>query len=295
MKFNKKLFSGVLAGTLLVSSLSYAANETRKLVATYGVSLNVNGSVFTVDDSTMRPFITSDGRTYVSIAALQKMNIANVSFDRNTKVVTVNSNGITGGANNSQLQAQISAQVAEISRLQNENNQLKAELAKKNNSSSSNSNTNSSSSEFSKLSSSERRNLARDIDRELRSVRASTKFFRSQKFASSTEITSKSVVINLYQDYQLSADDLKNWNDLATGRRASELEDEYADFLRYDIMDALKGVLKGYSGYNVEVIIYSVVEPTGSTSDLQKAEMVNMSYSYSRDKFTASVYSTNVR
>lgn len=290
MKFNKKLFSGVLAGALLVSSLSYAANETRRLVATYGVTLNVNGSMFTVDDSTMRPFITSDGRTYVSIAALQKMNIASVSFDRNMKMVTVNSNAITGGTSNAQMQAQINAQVAEISRLQNENNQLKAELAKKNDT-----NTNTSTSEFSKLTSSERRSLARDIDRELRSVRASTKFFRSQKFSSSTEITSKNVVISLYQDYQLSTEDLKTWNDLATGRRASELEDEYSDFLKYDIMDAVKGVLKSYSGYNVDVIIYSVVEPTTSTADLQKAEMVNISYNYSRDKITASVYSTNMR
>ena len=261
-------------------------------MATYGVSLNVNGSLFTVDDSSMRPFVTQDGRTYVSIAALNKMNIANVSYDRNTKTVSINSSNVGGTINNSELQAQVNAQAAEISKLQNENNQLKAELAKKNNSSSSsNSNSNSNnSSEFSRLSNSERRSLARDIDRDLRSIRATTRFFRTQKFASSTELTSKSVVINLYQDYQLSAEDIRTWNDLASGRRASELEDEYADFLRYEIMEALKATLKGYSGYNVDVIIYSVQEPSNSVTDLKKAEMVNISYSYNRDKISSTVY-----
>lgn len=285
MKFNKKLFSGLLVGALAVSSLSFAANETRKLMATYGVNLNVNGSYFTVSDSSMRPFVTQDGRTYVSVAALNSMNIATVSYDKNTRTVTINSNGSSSTVGNAELQAQVNSQAAQIAKLQYENAQLKAELDKKG------STTNSANGDLSKLTSSEKRSLARDLEKEIRNVRANTRFGRSQRFVASAEISSKKVSINLYQDTTLSSEDLRIWNNLASGSRTSEdMEYEYEDFFKGELMSAVKSILKDYSGYDVDVIIYSVAEPTTNTTLSEKTEMVSMQYKYEKDRYNVYIY-----
>lgn len=285
MKFNKKLFSGLLVGALAVSSLSFAANETRKLMATYGVNLNVNGSYFTVSDSSMRPFVTQDGRTYVSVAALNSMNIATVSYDKNTRTVTINSNGSSSTVGNAELQAQVNSQAAQIAKLQYENAQLKAELDKKG------STTNSANGDLSKLTSSEKRSLARDLEKEIRNARANTRFGRSQRFVASAEISSKKVSINLYQDTTLSSEDLRIWNNLASGSRTSEdMEYEYEDFFKGELMSAVKSILKDYSGYDVDVIIYSVAEPTTNTTLSEKTEMVSMQYKYEKDRYNVYIY-----
>ncbi len=129
MKLNKKIFAGALAGLIAVSSIAVAANERRNLTAYYNIKLNVNGNVFTTTDSTMRPFATSDGRTYISIAGLREAGLVSVAYDNATKTVSVKG-ADANAAGSAALQAQVASQAAEIARLQYENTQLKAEVEK---------------------------------------------------------------------------------------------------------------------------------------------------------------------
>lgn len=289
MKLNKKLFAGLATALVLTSSASLAAVETKKLTATYGVNLNVNGTIFTVADRNMRPFVTQDGRTYVSIAALNQMNIASVNYDKNTKTVNITS-GSTGSSVNSaavaQLQAQVQSQAAEIARLQYENNMLK-------NSNSTNSSSSSKNEDgrkkLSDLTSSEKRELAKDIERDIRDLRAETSFIRSQRFDGSISISSSKVTLSLYQRNQLTSDDLTKWNEYAkrSSRTSDRLEEDYIEFIDKDVRDLVKSALKDYSGYDIEVDIFSTTKDGNSSDD---SIMVNGRYNYNKDKTTATIY-----
>lgn len=284
MKFNKKLMAGALASLMVVSSFAAAAPNKKNLVASYGVMLRVNGSNFTVSDDSMRPFITQDGRTYVSIAALNQMGIATAAYDKASKTVSVNSSG--GGAssgNLAQLQAQIQSQTSEISRLQYENNQLKAEIEKLKGSSDKKDDKKSNGSKsLSDLSSSDKRTFVKEIENEIRYIRAETRFSRNQRFEGQANISSRSVSISLYPYSKLTEEEIKDWNDRVKDRRlGDQLADEYADFVSGAVKDMLKGIMKDYSGYDIEVSIF--------TDSGMKKVMVEGSYHSNRDRTTASV------
>lgn len=278
MKFNKKFMSGALAALLLSSSLVMAAPATRNLVANYGVTLNVNGSNFTVSDDSMRPFLTQDGRTYVSIAALGQMGIATVNYIPASKTVQIKGSA----ADATGLQAQVNAQTAENSRLLNENNQLKAKIkelegkkeeeAKKGD-------------KLSDLSSSDRRSIERDLSSEIRSLRANSNFERGQRFDGDISIGTRDVTFNLYPySGNYTANDIKAWNDLVNDRnKVSRLEEDYEDFMD-EVQRLVASYLKGYSDYNVYVSIYSDQEMKSGQL------MVEADYSYSKDRLSASVY-----
>lgn len=289
MKFNKKLMAGALASLMVVSSFAVAAPNKKNLVASYGVTLRVNGSNFTVSDASMRPFITQDGRTYVSIAALNQMGIATAAYDKATKTVSVNSSGggATGG-NLAQLQAQVQSQTSEISRLQYENNQLKAEIERLKGSSDKkddkkNDKKNDGSKSLSNLTSSEKRDYEKEIEKEIRFIRAESRFSRNQRFDGTANVGSRSISLTLYPYDKLSQEEITDWNDRVKDRRLSEqLEEDYADFVSGAVKDMLKGILKDHSGYNIEVTIY--------TDSGMKKTMVEGEYNTSRDRSSASVF-----
>lgn len=286
MKFNKKLMAGALASLMVVSSIAVAAPNKKNLVASYGVMLRVNGSNFTVSDDSMRPFITQDGRTYVSIAALNQMGIATAAYDKASKTVSVNSSGGGASAGNlAQLQAQIQTQTSEISRLQYENNQLKAEIEKLKGSSSDKKDDkkNDGSKSLSDLTSAERRDFEKDIEKEIRFIRAESRFSRNQRFDGTVNVGSRSVSFTLYPYDKLTEEEIKDWNDRVKDRRGREqLEEDYADFVTGAVKDMLKTSLKDYSGYNIEVIIFK--------DSAAKAKMVEAEYNAHRDRSTASVF-----
>lgn len=284
MKFNKKLMAGALASLMVVSSFAAAAPNKKNLVASYGVMLRVNGSNFTVSDDSMRPFITQDGRTYVSIAALNQMGIATAAYDKASKTVSVNSSG--GGASSGnlvQLQAQVQTQSSEISRLQYENNQLKAEIEKLKSSSDKKDDKKSNGSKsLSDLSSSDKRTFVKEIENEIRYIRAETRFSRNQRFEGQANISSRSVSISLYPYSKLTEEEIKDWNDRVKDRRlGDQLADEYSDFVSGAVKDMLKGIMKDYSGYDIDVNIF--------TDSGMKKVMVEGSYHANRDRTTASV------
>ena len=274
MKFNKKFMAGSLAALLAVSSFAIAAPATKNLVANYGVTLNVNGSNFTVTDANMRPFVTQDGRTYVSIAALSQMGIATVNYVPASKTVQIKGGGAAD-------QAQINAQMAENARLLLENTQLKAKVKELEDKTPSKDNSNTT--KLSDLSSTDRRTFERDLNDEIRDMRPYTDFNRSQRLDGSVSIGRSDVTFNLYphgSDY--TADDIKNWNNLVGGRDVDRLEDDYEDFMD-DIVKITANILKGYGDYNVSVNIYS-------GKDMKSTQlMVDGDYSYSRDRTTVYV------
>ena len=274
MKFNKKFMAGSLAALLAVSSFAIAAPATKNLVANYGVTLNVNGSNFTVTDANMRPFVTQDGRTYVSIAALSQMGIATVNYVPASKTVQVKGGGTAD-------QAQMNAIMAENARLLLENTQLKAKVKELEDKTPSKDNSNTT--KLSDLSSTDRRTLERDLNDEIRDMRPYTDFNRSQRLDGSVSIGRSEVTFNLYpysSDY--GSDEIKLWNDLVGGRNADLLEDDYEDFMD-DVVKITADILKGYGDYNVSLKIYS-------GKDMKSGQlMVTGDYSSSRDRTTVYV------
>ena len=274
MKFNKKFMAGSLAALLAVSSIAVAAPATKNLVANYGVTLNVNGSNFTVTDANMRPFVTQDGRTYVSIAALSQMGIATVNYVPASKTVQIKGGGTAD-------QAQMNAIMAENARLLLENTQLKAKVKELEDKTPSKDNSNTT--KLSDLSSTDRRSLERDLNDEIKDMRPYTDFNRSQRLDGSVSIGRSDVTFNLYpysSDY--GSDEIKLWNDLVGGRNADLLEDDYEDFMD-DVVKITADILKGYGDYNVSLKIYS-------GKDMKSSQlMVTGDYSYSRDRTTVYV------
>ena len=282
MKFNKKFLSIAMTGVLLATSIAFAAPATRNLVANYGVTLNVNGSNFTVSDDSMRPFTTQDGRVYVSVAALNQMGLATINYIPASKTVQLKGSA----ANNTALQAQVNAQTAENSRLLAENNKLKQEIEELKKGSSSSSNK--TGDKLSTLSSSERTSLAKDIRKEIRSelrLRGNS-VLGGQRFEGDATVRSNSVTLDLYTSTDFSiGNDKTDWNDaVKTTRDRQYLEDDLEDFMDEDVRDFLDSILKDYSGYDIEVNIYP-------NSDYKSAQlMATVDYTDSRDRVSVSVY-----
>lgn len=275
MKMNKKFMSGALASLVLVSSVAAAAPATKNLVANYGVTLNVNGSNFTVSDDSMRPFTTQDGRTYVSIAALSQMGVATVNYIPATKTVQIKG----AGANDAAYQAQINAQTAENSRLLTENNKLKQEIEELKKGTKPGTTTGN---KLSDLSSSDRRSVERELNDEIRYLRANTTFDRSQRFEGSASIGTKDVTFNLYPyggDYNKVV--VENWNTMLSNRtQADRLDDDYEYFMG-EIKSMVAGYLKGYGEYNIYVNIYA-------GKDMKSGQlMVEADYNYAKDRESA--------
>ncbi len=285
MKLNKKWIAASMAALMLATSAGLAAVERRNLTATYGVSLRVNGNTFSVTDSSMRPFITQDGRTYVSIAALNQMGIATAAYDKASNTVSVTSSGAGSSTAAAQYQTQIQSQAAEIAKLQYENAQLKAEVDKLKGTSSSSSTT-TGTKELSALSSSEKRTIARDIATEIKYLRANTRFDRNQRFEGDASIDSKSVSLSLYPysgTFTKAGTEGIAWNELyANTRNRDQLEDDFASFVEVEVKDMLKGILKDYSGYNIRVTIYA--------DSSMKTTLVEADYNYSKNRASAYVY-----
>lgn len=263
MKYNKKVISGILAATLCAGSVAFAApSMTKNLGINYNVKLKVNGEDYSISDSSQRPFKTSDGRAYISIASLTGMGIATSTFADNTVIIK----GTGGsGLSSSDLQSQVSALSATNNNLlttnnnlQTENAKLKAEIETLKKTSSSSSNSSSSSSKpFNDLSSSDKRDLVKDIESDLKGLRADSDFQRSQRFEVSASIDKDSVSLQLTPYENWTADEIKSWNALMD--KSSDYDDlveAFEDFVD-ETYDEVSSTLKDYKGYDVNVNIYS--------------------------------------
>lgn len=288
MKYNKKLTASVLIATLCAGSIAFAAPMTRNLAVNYNVKLNVNGSDFTVADQNQRPFKTNDGRTYVSIASLNAMGIATATFADNTVTIKGSSSGSSLGGS-AELQSQISALMAQNNsllttnnNLQTENNKLKAEIdSLKKNSSSSSSSSSSSDRPFNDLSSSDRRSLERDVDRDLARMRSDVSFDRGRRFTVTSSISKDTVSLRLTPEENWTNSEITDWNDMINSTSKSrDLEEDYEDFLE-DVKSELSSTLKGYKNYDIDVTISS------DTKDSNK--VMDGSYRYSRDRYSVSL------
>ncbi|MGL5255526.1 MAG: hypothetical protein ACRC76_00705 [Proteocatella sp.] len=287
MKYNKKLIASLLTATLCAGTVAFAAPMTRNLAVNYNVKLNVNGSDFTVADQNQRPFKTNDGRTYVSIASLNAMGIATATFADNTVTIKGASGGSSIGGS-AELQTQISALMAQNNsllttnnNLQTENNKLKAEIETLKKGSSSSSSSSSSSRPFSDLSSSQRRDLEDDINKDLRGIRANTDFQRNQRFEVKASLNRDTVELELTPYDNWTTDDVKSWNTLIdSSSKARNLEADYEDLVD-DVRKELESTLRDYKNYDIEISIYSDTKSSN--------EVVDASYGYSRDRISVSV------
>ena len=259
MKYNKKIVAGILAASLCAGSIAFAAPAmTRNIAVNYNLKLKVNGQDYTVDDQNQRPFKTSDGRAYVSVAALSKMGIATSTYADGT--VTIKN--VASGPSSSEIQSQLNAVIAQNNSLMTTNNnlvtenaKLKAELeAKKDNSSNTSTST---TKPFKNLKSSDKRELVSDIESDLRSIRADSIFQRSQRFNVSASLSDDSVSLELTPSDTWSAEDVKSWNAiLDSSSKYDDLEEDFQDFTE-EVLDELESTLKDYKGYDVKISIYS--------------------------------------
>lgn len=280
MKMRKKIVAGLLVTAVSVSTVAFAAPILRNIQVNYDVGLKVNGSDYTITDQAIKPFKTVDGRSYIALASLNDMGIATATYANN--VVSIQSKG----GDTSALQNQILALSQQTSILQAEVNKLTAEnTALKNQSNTgSGSGSNTSTDAFSKLSTSERRTLARDIESEIRYWRADTIFARSQRFDGSVSVNSKDVTITLtpYGGVDFSSDERSSWNSIvASSSKLGDLEDDYTYFLE-DVVDELSSLLSKYGGYNVYLNIYGDADATKS--------IVEGEYSGSKDRYYVDVF-----
>lgn len=259
MKYNKKIVAGILAASLCAGSIAFAAPAmTRNIAVNYNLKLKVNGQDYTVDDQNQRPFKTSDGRAYVSVAALSKMGIATSTYADGT--VTIKN--VASGPSSSEIQSQLNAVIAQNNSLMTTNNnlvtenaKLKAELeTKKDNSSNTSTST---TKPFKDLRSSDKRELVSDIESDLRSIRANSTFQRSQRFNASASISDDSVSLELTPYDNWTSDEVKSWNlILDSSSKYDDLEEDFEDFVE-ETVDELKSTLDDYKGYDVKIKIYS--------------------------------------
>lgn len=287
MKYNKKVVSGILAAALCAGSVAFAApSMTRNLGANYNLKLTVNGQSYTVSDANQRPFKTSDGRAYISVASLDAMGIATSTFADNTVIIKGTGNsGVSPADSQSQLNAVIAQNNSLLTtnnNLQTENAKLKAEIETLKKTSSSSSNSSSSSSRvFNDLSSSDKRDLVKDIESDLRSLRAETVFQRSQRFEVKASIDRDSVSLQLTPYENWTTDEVKAWNELMDRSSSEEdLIEDYEDFMD-DVHDEVYSSLRNYKNFDVKVEIFS---DTKSSNRVVDAE-----YRSSKDKVYADV------
>lgn len=287
MKYNKKLVASILTATLCAGTVAFAAPMTRNLAVNYNVKMNVNGSDFTVADANQRPFKTSDGRTYVSIASLNAMGIATATYADNTVTIKGSSSGSSMGGS-AELQAQISALMAQNNsllttnnNLQTENTKLKAEIETLKKNSSSSSSSSSSDRPFNDLSSSDRRSLERDIDRDLARMRSNVSFDRGRRFTVTSSISRDTVSLKFVPEENWTNSEITDWNDIINNNSKSrDMEEDYEDFLE-DVKGDLSSALKGYKNYDFDVTIYSDTKENNKVMD--------GSYRYSRDRYSVSL------
>ena len=258
MKYNKKLVASILVATLCAGTVAFAAPAmTRNIGVNYNLKLKVNGQDYTVDDQNQRPFKTSDGRAYIAVASLNKMGIATSTYADNT--VTIKNTA--SGASSSELQSQLNAVIAQNNSLMTTNNNLMTENAKlkaelETLKGSSNSSTTSGDA-FKGLRSSDKRELASDIESDLRSIRADSIFQRSQRFSVSASLSDSAVSLELTPLDNWTADDIKAWNAiLDSSSKYDDLEEDFQDFTE-EVADELKATLDDYKGYDVKISIYS--------------------------------------
>ena len=272
MKYNKKIVAGILAASLCAGSIAFAAPAmTRNIGVNYNLKLKVNGQDYTVDDENQRPFKTSDGRAYVSVASLNKMGIATSTYADNT--VTIK-NVVSGS---SDLQSQLNALIAQNNNLMTTNNNLLAENAKlkaeiETLKGSSSTNTGDA---FKGTSRSEKSDLAKDIQRNL-DTRADTIFLRNQRFEYAASLSDTKVSLELTPQDSWTAEDVKLWNSiLASSSKYDTLEEDYTEFVE-DLLDELSDILEDYKGYDVQIEIFS----DSSANNL----IVDAEYRASKDK-----------
>ncbi|WP_028828665.1 hypothetical protein [Proteocatella sphenisci] len=258
MKYNKKIVAGILSASLCAGSFAFAAPAmTRNIGVNYNLKLKVNGQDYTVTDENQRPFKTSDGRSYVSVASLNSMGIATSTYADNT--VTIKN--VASGPSSTEVQSQLNAVIAQNNGLMTTNNnlmtenaKLKAELETLKGSSSSSDNTGDA---FEDLRSSDKRELVSDIESDLRSIRADSIFQRSQRFIVSASIDDDSVSLELTPDVDWTAAEIKDWNDILDDNNDyDDLEEDFEDFVQ-DVLDELKDTLDDYKGYDVKIEIHS--------------------------------------
>lgn len=286
----KKLLLATTITTLTLSAVAYAAPVVYKnLKVHYNVNLVVNGAQYVGATEATKPFITDGGRTYVSIASLVESKIAQASFDASTSTVTV-----TGATAN---QDQITALSNQILSLENQNAVLKAENdTLKNNTSTSKPDKDTGDLALKTITkSSDRTDFQRDIEKELRGIKANVYSFGSQSFDDSAEVkishTSNKVTVTLKDSKVFGTKGTvdsraKAWN-TAWDKYDDDMEEDYETFIEEEVMDVVRDILSDYSEYDIDVTIvgYEKSDNTGT-----EYELVNCKYSDSKDTLRTNVY-----
>ncbi len=279
MKF-KKIALVALATVVGVTSLAFADTVFQNKKVNYAINLLANGTPYMVQNAALRPFTTDDGYTYLSVRSLSELGLVDINYNNATRTVTVN-------AKETVVPGQVEALNQKIALLTNENMLLKKENEQlKSNSSSKNSNSSKKSSGdklLKDLSSSERRDLEKDIQKELRHVKLKMGAYGNSTYEADVSISRGDIKIVLTDNSKL---DEEEWNNLFKNSRDQErLEEDVEETVKDNVIDVARDFLKDYYNYDIEVSIRASKD--NSESKLQ--EIASGSYREKKDKFSISV------
>lgn len=281
----KKIFVTTLAGVIGATSLAFGTSVFQNKKVNYAINLIANGSPYTVQAQALKPFTTDDGYTYLSVRSLSELGLVDINYAPSTKTVTVNAKQSAVPGEIETLNQRIAQLTNENAILKLENTQLKEKLSSSSRDSSNSSSSNSSRKSdkvLNDLSSSERRELQRDIARDLQRVRLSSSDYGRSSYEADVTISRDRIKITLTDTDRLN---VERWNELVRGKRASYLEDDYYDSIKDNVIDVVRDSVRNYYNYDIEVSVQATKDDSGK--NLQ--EIISANYRESSDKLKVSV------
>ena len=284
----KKIAVVAMASVIGVTSFSFGAGLFQNKKVSYAINMVANGSPYIVQNQALKPFATDDGYTYLSVRSLSELGLVDIDWNGPTKTVTVSAKQTEDPVQVAQLNQRIAQLTNENILLKKENEELKAKISSGKSSDSSNKkNKKSSGNELLKdMSSSDRRSLERDISRDLKNVKISTREYSSRfTFDPDVRISGNRVKLTLTAREKLDAGE---WNDIIKGRRMSYLEEEFSDEAKDNVISVVKDLLKNYYDYEIEVSFQA--SKTDSNKDMKEIATANYRESSDRYKCYISKY-----
>lgn len=280
----KKIFVTTLAGVIGATSLAFGTSVFQNKKVNYAINLIANGSPYTVQAQALKPFTTDDGYTYLSVRSLSELGLVDINYAPSTKTVTVNAKQSVIPSEVEALNQRIAQLTNENAILKLENTQLKEKLSSNSKDSSGSSSNSSKKSDklLNDLSSSERRELQRDIARNLQRVRLRSSDYGRSSYEADVTISRDRIKITLTDTDRLN---VERWNELVRGKRASYLEDDYYDSIKDNVIDVVRDSVRNYYNYDIEVSVQATKDDSGK--NLQ--EIISANYRESSDKLKVSV------
>lgn len=250
-KLTKKAVVTALVAVVGITGTALAFPNFQSKQINYDVNLVVKGSPYNVQTLGLKPFLTSDGYTYLSIRSLSDLGLLNINWDGSTRTVTVDENKaqndemIRLANENAALKienAKLKEEKAKAETKKAEDDKKKAEEKKKEESRN----------KLRDVDSRDRRDLERDLRDELdRRIRIRSDY-GNPSYDVSVSLNRDNVKVVLTDNDTLDAD---TWNKIVDGRDGDYLADSYDSAFRDYIFDPINSQLKKYTNYDIDISV----------------------------------------